>query len=55
MVVLQGTWAPALQGAVYTLNYNTDRYTILIEAYARDFNSFAVLGKASILMQRSNY
>ena len=36
MVVLQGTWAPALQGAVYTLNYNTDRYTILIEAYARD-------------------
>jgi hypothetical protein len=36
MVALQGTWAPALQGAVYTLNYNTDRYTILIEAYARD-------------------
>ena len=23
MVVLQGTWAAALQGAVYTLNYNT--------------------------------
>ena len=36
MVVLQSTYSPALQGTVYTLNYNTDRYTILIEAYARD-------------------
>jgi hypothetical protein len=54
MVVLQGTWTPALQGAVYTLNYNTDRYTILIEGLCQRL-SFAVLGKASILMQRINY
>ena len=33
MVVLQGTLVPAFQGAVYTLNCDTDRYTILIEAY----------------------
>jgi hypothetical protein len=40
---------------LYMLATALDRYTILIEAYARDFNSFAVLGKASILMKRSNY